>query len=468
MVKTKKLKLAPSDFKIPPDNPFQNDLLDRGRLAEILMELVAGNDGPYVVAIDGDWGAGKSTFIKMWTQELRRKDLPIVEFNAWENDFSGDALVALSSELTSAIRKYEPQVGKVDEIITIVKKIAANTSVAAIKIKTCGLLDLNALMKKGDLFSGYEDSKELNEKFKSNLADVATKLEQKTKHPLVVVIDELDRCRPLYAIEVLEAAKHLFSVGSIVFVLAVNLRELAHSIRAIYGSDFSSYDYLERFIDLTIPLPKAERVAYIRDLMSEKTRNVISVKDQYSEIAEFMIMNILGSPDLNLRRVEHYIKRLNILLTSVSNEPGVVLPVVVALIARAYDSEKCFKFYQGEITDKEFVDSLIKKIGIKRLNQDVEGAYLAFVLISAQLAIEGADPLNENRLGQSRLWNRYESIEANATVAEPDERVYARNVSKVVEMFEQNGWDYDRFGMVYIGIMEHVELLLPRTNKNER
>ena len=71
------------------------------------------------------------------------------------------------------------------------------------------------------------------------------KSKSKKNCPVVVVIDELDRCCPLYAIELLEVAKHMFSVENIVFVLAINLRELGHSIKAVYGRDFNSHEYLE-------------------------------------------------------------------------------------------------------------------------------------------------------------------------------------------------------------------------------
>ena len=54
----------------------------------------------------------------------------------------------------------------------------------------------------------------------------------------MIVIDELDRCRPSYAVEILEMAKHLFSVDRVVFVLSINRDQLAHSVKVLYGSDF--------------------------------------------------------------------------------------------------------------------------------------------------------------------------------------------------------------------------------------
>ena len=263
-------------------------------------------------------------------------------------------------------------------------------------------------------------------------------------------------------------AKHLFSVKNIVFVLAINLRELGHSIKAVYGSDFDSHGYLERFIDITIPLPKTERVQYIWNLMSEKTVNVVSGSSDNSKIARYLIMNLLGSPEMNLRRAAHYVKRLNILLASGSNEPDVVFAAVIALIARAYDSENCFKFYHGEITDDEFADSLFQNIGLKRLNRDLEGAYIAVVLISAQFAIKGISFAGDTKFNNSTLLQKYHVLSTNNVPDDQDERDYAINVMKVIDHFREGmHWIFERFGRDYLDVMKHIALLLPRGDDNE-
>ena len=287
-------------------------------------------------------------------------------------------------------------------------------------------------------------------------------LKSKKSCPVVVVIDELDRCRPLYAIELLEVAKHLFSVEIIVFVLAINLRQLGHSIKAVYGSDFDSHEYLERFIDITIPLPMAERVHFIWNLMNERTERVVSETSQFSRIARYLIMNFIGSPEMDLRRAAHYVKRLNILLTSISNEPNVVLAAVVALIARAYDSENCFKFYHGETTDDEFADSLFKKIGLRRLNRDPEGAYIAVVLISAQLAMKSATLTDKNERKNSVLLSNYGHLFVNNNSPKQDVRDYAINVMEIYNLFQGQRWELDHFGKSYLEVMKHIALLLPK------
>ena len=146
--------------------------------------------------------------------------------------------LALSSELTDALREYDSKIGKVEDLKAGLRKIVKNSAVAGVRLVTSGVLDLDPLVDKGDMLANYAESLALIKKFKTNLKDFANELKEQKNCPVVVVIDELDRCRPLYAIELLEVAKHLFSVENIVFVLAINLRELGHSIKAVYGSDF--------------------------------------------------------------------------------------------------------------------------------------------------------------------------------------------------------------------------------------
>ena len=106
-------------------------------------------------------------------------------------------------------------------------------------------------------------AKQSVQEFKAVLRRMAEKSKEATKRPLIVMIDELDRCRPTYAIEVLEVAKHSFSVENIVFVLAINRSELAHSIQVIYGDRFDAEGYLRRFFDIEFQLPDPDRGALI-------------------------------------------------------------------------------------------------------------------------------------------------------------------------------------------------------------
>jgi len=115
----------------------------------------------------------------------------------------------------------------------------------------------------------YKDAKQSVVQFKSTLAELTQSLgeEEEGRH-VIFFVDELDRCRPTYAVEVLEIIKHLFDVGGVVFILAVTPEQLQHSVKALYGEGTDAIRYLQRFIDLEYRLPQPELNRYVDLLMN--------------------------------------------------------------------------------------------------------------------------------------------------------------------------------------------------------
>ena len=98
--------LRPPEIEVPECSPFENDLLHRKEPVTILTQLVDSIEGPCVLALDAPWGAGKTTFLKIWAQCLRNEGFPVVGFNAWDTDHAEDPFVALVAELTEALSVY--------------------------------------------------------------------------------------------------------------------------------------------------------------------------------------------------------------------------------------------------------------------------------------------------------------------------------------------------------------------------
>ena len=387
-----KIRIQPREIEVPRDDPFRHDLLGRKEPVEILTQLVGGFEGPCVLAIDAAWGTGKTTFFRMWAQHLRNGGFPVVEFNAWENDFSGEPFVALSTELTEHLDKY----ADTDE--TLATKIAKTKKVAievlrrafpsAIRLATAGFLDLTPLTEKElgqvlgsfakDKLSEYHEAQKSVKAFKYTLQDLAKTLAQSgNKPPLIVMVDELDRCRPSYAVELLEAAKHLFSVDHIVFVLAVNRRELAHSIKSLYGRDFDAAGYLRRFFDVDFRLPEPERKAFIDAVLNtiQIDRYFARTKDgdarlDYEDVRD-LLHGFFGGDELNLRRIAHAIHRLGLVLASLrSDQSSFVTTAVVALILRTIDMDLYHRLHRGEASDLEVVENVFAPSGAISVDND--------------------------------------------------------------------------------------------------
>jgi hypothetical protein len=106
------MKIRPNEIVIPKENPFANCKLKRKPYAEVLTEIVTNYSDGFVLAINNEWGTGKTTFVKMWQQHLENNEFRTVYFNAWENDFDNKPLVALMSELQSLTNVNNKEVFK--------------------------------------------------------------------------------------------------------------------------------------------------------------------------------------------------------------------------------------------------------------------------------------------------------------------------------------------------------------------
>ena len=167
-----------------------------------------------------------------------------------------------------------------------------------------------------------------------------------------MVIDELDRCRPSYAVELLEVVKHLFGVDRIVFVLAINRSELAHSVRALYGSGFDADNYLRRFFDVDFQLPEPGRRAFINSMIE-----AVNIREYFERALDeecmmlrhsfgFLMQAFFGGPDLSLRTIAQAIHRLGLVFASLrSDQPSFIPMVVVLLIIRTIDSDLYSQVY---------------------------------------------------------------------------------------------------------------------------
>ena len=118
------------------------------------------------------------------------------------------------------------------------------------------MIDRDVLKGSGSpTFDAWADANDKVDKLQNELSKLVSSATDDTTGKLVVVIDELDRCRPDYALELIESVRHLFAVEGVVVLLAINREELCHSVQNIYGSDFDSDRYLRRFVDVASHAP---------------------------------------------------------------------------------------------------------------------------------------------------------------------------------------------------------------------
>jgi len=250
---------------VPADEPFLNDALERRPTIEFLTRLIERAGGPFVLALDSPWGTGKTTLVRMLEAELKRQDFCCITLNAWQVDYVTDPLVALVSSIDrrefgagSAAAGFKAHWKEVRRITNLVAK---RSLVVAAKAVTVDVPDSTEEIEAGaagragepvnDVVGAFQQEGVLLEKFRTELEKAIEQLPALgKKSTLVFFVDEIDRCRPTFAIELLERIKHLFNVPNLLFVLSLDNKQLEASVSAVYGQDINAAEFLRPFIDL--------------------------------------------------------------------------------------------------------------------------------------------------------------------------------------------------------------------------
>jgi len=264
------IKLFPpdADVELYQEGFGTSDLLGRKSVGEKLSSLVEGIETPVVIALEGPWGSGKTHFLRRWVGAHRLENKGIAQtiyFDAFQSDYLEDPLVAITGAIgerigTSSKSIWKKMKGAAFKLAKPVSRIGlamasyGATELAAATVDVAVEATTKELEKAADDFWKKEDGRRAAmEQLRAALTTL-TKTEGGHR-PLVVVIDELDRCRPDYALSVLEVIKHFFTVPFVHFVLGVNSAALQDSVRVRYGASFNAEEYLRRFITLSIRLP---------------------------------------------------------------------------------------------------------------------------------------------------------------------------------------------------------------------
>lgn len=253
-----------------------SDIFTRKPLYEQMKRLIIdAPDSNLVFALDDIWGSGKTSFVKMLKSELESTcsdKIDVIYFDAFENDYQSDPFISISSEIYALLKSKGVGAEDVAEnIINKGKRIGAKILEGGAKIAittlTAGVVNGTVLDEMGktvseainsELESFVESKIKSMEKEKSAIVDFKIALEDiytNTKRKTLIIIDELDRARPDYSLELLEKIKHLFSVKGMVFLLVMNREQFEKGIAYKYG-DINTNLYLNKFIHYWFTLPK--------------------------------------------------------------------------------------------------------------------------------------------------------------------------------------------------------------------
>lgn len=258
---------------------FDEDLLELSEFAERLEKFIAVEQnfvqGSLVLALNSRFGFGKTTFLNMWRNKLDCSDDEgkplVISLNAWESDYFGDPLFAIISSLVDSLKDHQQSA---DSLINAAKDFGwfATAIGGQVVRKFTGIdpAEAGELSEKkkdqregskslpADAFSIFQGRKEamirLQQSIKEFVSDSGVRV--------LFLVDELDRCRPDYAISYLETIKHIFDVHGAVFILAADRQQLENSAKTAFGPDLDFEEYYRKFIHREVTLPPISDSGY--------------------------------------------------------------------------------------------------------------------------------------------------------------------------------------------------------------
>ncbi len=328
----------------------ETDIFGYEPFGQGLADLLGTVPDDPVLLVDGDWGTGKTVFARQWAGLLRQRGHAVLYFDAFSSDFQNDAFLAI----IDAVYHFAVAEGLPTEVRASFSAKAARAAAIAFArgvgrglvpgLDLVGMADeIGQAMEQNTSqletwINNAQARREAVEDFQTTLlrlaeAAIAGATAGEGAQPasedanrtgsngpphrrFVVIVDELDRCKPDFALDVLERIKHVFGSPGVAFVLVTNFPELQQSVKGAYG-DVAAERYLEKFFDLRVQLPEQRSArhspdktrVYARRLWSE----VLKMGGQGVDTGFDALCSLAASERLTLRTMEHVVRNVMVL-----------------------------------------------------------------------------------------------------------------------------------------------------------
>jgi hypothetical protein len=334
-------------------NPWADDLLGYAQRGDTFTKLIQTVDDSKVISIEAGFGHGKTFFRTAWAKQLRQAGEVVIEVDAQKSDHSGDPVVTFLGALLAALPEIEK--GNVEKTTEALKKYGgvAIRSAAHMVLRAGAEEAIEALSGEvAEAFEGQEAlqgivndvgdqmsktasqliagqlavekamAKELPDQLKALRVELTKGAETDR---VIILIDELDRCHPEYAISLLETMKHIFDIDGYVFCLMVNADYLEKVAQHRFGSYGDGERYLDKFVDLRLSLgatSEAKGAATQQLAMNLPLGTPYGIDPAFSvEAAAELAGKMAANSGLSFRQIKRVLDRVEIALRCYAETP---------------------------------------------------------------------------------------------------------------------------------------------------
>lgn len=394
-----------------------NDIFERAKLSKRLENIFLNSeDENLVIAINDIWGNGKTSFLKMWESELRENgQFQVVYFDAFKNDFQSDPFMAIASHIYTTLEEKETKekyLKATKEVAKTILKASLKVGISALTlgtVKGTELEDIGDDLKSAitDPIDDYITNKitDLENEIKSvaHFRKVLSEIGEKKK--LIFIIDELDRARPIYSLELLEKIKHVFNTANIYFVLAFDKEQFKHVIRKSYG-EIDADIYLNKFVHLWFNLPikgtpetKHPTLIKYVDYINKK----ILEQDNKLNTSVSILSALLHINNLSLRDAERCYSML--LVANAQQENGFEWQYQVGFAIISFLKLKNESVIKRIYNKTISLDDLQKELGIKGIKTKAIGLIDMAIKTEYMSDDEFTKAVQEQTTSFKNLWN---------------------------------------------------------------
>lgn len=368
------------DLKLTDENLIyylENDFINRNKYINSLGKILLNLTNGAIISLDGNWGSGKTVFLKELeylinnghnskfkniekeTIDRLKEQYMVFYFNAWENDSNNNAILSLIYSLVKGTN-LEAEKDKYGATARLINTVLKFISAGAVDIKN----DIfGSQWEKRTVVEPVKAVEEIKEKFK----DFITELLIENKNKIIVIIDEIDRCKPTFAVNLLENIKHFYDDDRIVFIIGTNNKALSACISKVYGEKYDGDLYLDKFFDYNLELPNNYIESYLSAIFEGET--IYSTKQSIIEVSKLY--------NMSMRETNRYLKAFSMIETETcrpTDSIGTIINVIfipIILYLKICNKKGYYNFIDGKIDIAEIVKNMLSTSYFQRVCESI-------------------------------------------------------------------------------------------------